>query len=56
MATRRNRVGEIITHQIPLSHFLEAYQRLNEGKESMIKVLLVPDNWFSFYVVTLVQN
>jgi L-iditol 2-dehydrogenase len=44
MASGQLRTDEIITHRIPLSHSLEAYQRLSEGKEPMIKVLLVPDD------------
>lgn len=43
MASGQLRTADIITHRIPLSHSLEAYQMLHEGKEEMIKVLLVPD-------------
>ncbi|MGV8026044.1 MAG: hypothetical protein AB2L18_05760 [Anaerolineaceae bacterium] len=43
MASRQLQTADIVTHQIPLSHSLEAYQMLHEGGEEMIKVLLVPD-------------
>jgi L-iditol 2-dehydrogenase len=43
MATGQLKTDQIITHRIPLSQSLQAYQMLREGKEPMIKGVLYPD-------------
>ena len=43
MASGQLQTDPIITHRIGLSESLKAYQMLQEGNESMIKGLLIPD-------------